>query len=110
MVVDELPKNIALVLPQAGGKYLFSTTQLGNKLSIISNLSLTRSVYNPEEYHYLKELYARIIQIQQSQIVFRGNDLCLSVQVVREILLSQKFIHQYIKSPDSLLTLTILRN
>ena len=71
MAVEEVPKNSLLSLPQAGGRYVFSITPLGNKLSIVSGIYLNRAVYSSVEYHYLKELYARIIQIQQSQIVLK---------------------------------------
>ena len=71
-VIDELPKNALLGLPQGGGRYVFSVTPINNKLSIVNGLYLNRPVYTSVEYHYLKELYARILQIQQSQIVLKG--------------------------------------
>jgi len=69
--VDELPKSVALALPQGGGRYVFSVTQLGNKLVITGGLTLTRAVYNSSEYHYLRELFTRMVQIEHSQIVFK---------------------------------------
>jgi hypothetical protein len=69
--VDELPKSMALSLPNGGGRYLFSVSQLGNKLSIISNLTLTHAIYSPAEYFNLREFYSRLIQAQQSQVVLK---------------------------------------
>jgi hypothetical protein len=71
LMIDELPKGAALVLPQNGGRYLFSATPVGNKLSITSMMTLTKPVYSATEYHALRELYSRMIQIQDSQIVLK---------------------------------------
>lgn len=70
-VVDELPKNSALSLPLNSGRYLFSVSNDGNKIQMTSNLSLSKSVYSSEEYHSLKELFSRIVDVQQSQIVLK---------------------------------------
>ena len=69
--VDELPKNVAIALPQNGGRYLFSTSVVSNKIQVMSNLTLSKSVYSPTEYHILKELFSRVIQSQESQIVLK---------------------------------------
>ena len=68
---EELPENVALILPAGGGKFLFSVSNLQDKVLMTSNLSLAKPVYSSEEYHYLRELYARYISIQQSQFVLK---------------------------------------
>jgi hypothetical protein len=70
-VPEDLPQNVAIALPNGGGRYLFSVTKLSGKLSITSTLSLTKSVYGPDEYHALKEVYSRYIATQQTQIVLK---------------------------------------
>lgn len=69
--VEELPTNAAVSLPQNGGRYLFSVTNLGNKISMTSIVNLSKTVYSPGEYPALRELYNRIVQLHQSQIVFK---------------------------------------
>ncbi|GHM99027.1 hypothetical protein WSM22_05170 [Cytophagales bacterium WSM2-2] len=69
--VDEIPKNTAQSLPQSGGRYLFSVNSLDNKIQVTSNLLLSKSVYSSEEYFTLRELFSRIVQVQQSQIVLK---------------------------------------
>lgn len=69
--VDESPANVAFQLPLGGGKFVLSTTNIGNKITMIHSLSLNKAIYGPDEYHHLKEYYARIIQAQQSQFVFK---------------------------------------
>lgn len=69
--VEELPKSAAFTLPQNGGRYIFSVTSLGNKIQMTSNLSLSKSVYSSEEYFLLKELFSRVVQSQEQQIVLK---------------------------------------
>jgi len=69
--VDEIPQSTALVLPQNGGRYLFNVTNPSNKISMTSVISLSKVVYSSAEYHNLKELFSRIIDTHQSQIVFK---------------------------------------
>lgn len=70
-VVEELPANAAIGLPLNGGRYLFNLTNLSNKVSMTSIVNLTKTVYSPGEYAALRELYNRIVQLNQSQIVFK---------------------------------------
>ena len=46
-------------------------TNLSNKVSMTSIVNLTKTVYSPAEYAALRELYNRIVQLNQSQIVFK---------------------------------------
>jgi len=70
-VVDELPKNVALALPQGGGRFLFSTVVSNDKIQMTCSLTLNKTEYSSNEYHYLRELFARVIQAQESQIVLK---------------------------------------
>jgi len=69
--LTEVPDKVALALPNAGGRYLFSIQNLGNRMLLSNSLSINRIVYSPEEYHYLKELYSRILQVQNASLVFK---------------------------------------
>jgi hypothetical protein len=71
MVVDEAPTSTAFALPNAGGKCLVNVTNTGNKISLACVIALNKAIYTSEEYHYLKEFFARIVQIQQSSFVFK---------------------------------------
>lgn len=68
--LDEAPKSVAFALPEKGGKYTFSVNNIGNKVTMTNTLNLTKAIYNSNEYHFLKELFSRIVQIQQSDFVF----------------------------------------
>lgn len=67
--VSSMPAKTALALPNNGGKYLFDVQRFGNKLTINSRFLINRSVYSPDEYHYLRELFARVIQTRHADIV-----------------------------------------
>jgi len=71
-MVDELPSNMAMSLPQGGGKCLLNINQSANKITLTSILSLAKPIYDSQEYHNLKEFFARVVQMQQSQFVFKA--------------------------------------
>jgi hypothetical protein len=67
--VKSVPETVALALPNNGGRYLFQAKVDGNKVSLSSNFIITKNYYSAEEYHYLKELFARMIQTQATDLV-----------------------------------------
>ncbi|WP_457270503.1 DUF3857 domain-containing protein [Pedobacter sp. UYEF25] len=67
----EKPKDMALGLPNNGGKYFLQTQILGNTLSVGQILEFSEAVYQADQYPYLKEFYSRIIQNQKSEIQLR---------------------------------------
>jgi transglutaminase-like putative cysteine protease len=70
-VVDELPTNAAMTLPLKGGRYLFNASNFSNKISLTSIINLSKTIYSSGEYSSLRELFTRMVQLQQSQIVFK---------------------------------------
>jgi hypothetical protein len=69
--LEKLPKNESFALPEDGGTFTIVYTADGNKIAIRSKINIKRSVYSPEEYHALKELYKNIVRKQAEQIVFK---------------------------------------
>lgn len=68
--ISELPAPVAIALPGGGGRYLQEMKNQGNKLTMSSVLTIAKTVYTSEEYHFLKELYSRLIAVQNTDIVF----------------------------------------
>lgn len=66
-----VPEKVGLALPNGGGRFLCQAQNLGNKLSMNNSLSIKKTIYSSDEYHYLKELFNRIIQIQNGELIFR---------------------------------------
>jgi hypothetical protein len=69
--IVNLPQKTGLVLPNAGGRYIIDVQNTDNKLSFNSSLSITRTLFASHEYQYLKELFARIIQIENGELIFK---------------------------------------
>ncbi|MCD9018571.1 DUF3857 domain-containing protein [Parachryseolinea silvisoli] len=65
------PAKVGLALPNDGGRFLFDIQQNVNRLSLHNSMQLKKAVYSSEEYHYLKELYSRVVAIEQTDLVFR---------------------------------------
>jgi hypothetical protein len=68
--LTETPEQQAFTLPRNGGKFLYSVSQPGNRVTATSVLNLTRATYNAEEYFGLKELFSRIVQLHAAPFVF----------------------------------------
>ncbi|RSK48433.1 transglutaminase domain-containing protein [Hymenobacter rigui] len=61
-VVAELPANMQLVLPNGGGRFLFSITQpTPQTLALVGRIHLLKTRYSAEEYHAIRELYAKAV-------------------------------------------------
>jgi hypothetical protein len=66
-----LPDKTALSLPNSGGRFLLEIQQLDNKITLNNSLTISRTIFSSDEYAYLKELFNRIIQIQNGDLIFR---------------------------------------
>ena len=69
--LQEKPKDMAIGLPENGGRYLLQTSVLENKLSVSQILQLNKAIYNSDEYLYLKEFYSKIIQNQKTDVLLK---------------------------------------
>lgn len=70
-VLAEKPGKVALSLPAGGGRFLFDVVETGSKATLTYSLTLARPVYHPQEYEYLKELFNRAIQVQNTDWLFK---------------------------------------
>jgi hypothetical protein len=67
----EKPKDMAIGLPNSGGKYLLKTIMENQNITINQILQFNNAIYQPEEYLSLKEFYSKIIQNQKSEILLK---------------------------------------
>jgi len=70
-VLLEKPKDMAIALPNAGGKYLLQTALDDNTISMNQILQFNNAIYQPEEYLFLKEFYSKIIQNQKTECLLK---------------------------------------
>lgn len=72
--IESAPQNSGLSLPNKGG--IFQTTYEANQNgahTFSHIIQFNRPVYSSEEYPYLKELFNKIIQAEQVDIIFKKN-------------------------------------
>ncbi|MBW4889302.1 DUF3857 domain-containing protein [Mucilaginibacter sp. HMF5004] len=69
--IAEQPAPVAMGLPNNGGKFLTSISAEGNLITYAQIEQLSKAIYFPEEYPYLRELFNKIIQHQKANIVFK---------------------------------------
>jgi hypothetical protein len=74
--VDELPKQIAVKLNEAGDgyfEYLISVS--ANIVSMRSRIKLQRTMFAPEEYESIREFFALIVNKHNEQIVLKKKNV-----------------------------------
>jgi len=67
----EKPKDMAIGLPNSGGRYLLSSKLEEDTISLNQILQFNNAIYQPEEYLFLKEFYSRIIQNQKTEFLLK---------------------------------------
>ncbi|MEJ7558934.1 MAG: transglutaminase domain-containing protein [Pedobacter sp.] len=69
--VEKAPKNEKLVLPNQDATFSFVFSQIDNKIGLISRICINKSIFSPEEYFDLKELFKNIVRKQAEQVVIK---------------------------------------
>mgnify|MGYP001161914934 CR=1 FL=1 len=69
--LDEVPERVGVALPNNGGRYIFQVQKNGKVLSVSTMLAISKTVFTSEEYHYLKELFNKMIGINQMDLVLK---------------------------------------
>jgi len=69
--IENPPPNITLALPDQGGSFktLYETSD--NSFTFLHTISFKKSIYQPDEYPSLKELYNQIILSEKSEMLFK---------------------------------------
>ncbi|ALI98888.1 DUF3857 domain-containing protein [Rufibacter tibetensis] len=70
-VVEELPKNILVSLPENGGSFTYALEVAENKIKVTSKLNIAKPIFLAQEYALLKEFYNQIIAKHAEQIVLK---------------------------------------
>ena len=69
--IENPPQGVAFALPNQGGKFFTNFESDNQKFTFSYVTRLDKSVYSPEEYPYLKELYNKIILTEKNEIIFK---------------------------------------
>ncbi|MGZ3836874.1 MAG: transglutaminase domain-containing protein, partial [Mucilaginibacter sp.] len=70
-VIENQPQPIAFAMPNRGGKFFTSFENDSNTFTFSYVTQFNKSVYGPDEYPYLKELYNKIILSEKNEMVFK---------------------------------------
>ncbi|MFA6403426.1 MAG: transglutaminase domain-containing protein [Salinivirgaceae bacterium] len=70
-VVENLPENKKMVLPDKTATFIYSVQQTGNSISIVSKFNINKVIFLPEEYLDLKEFYNQVIDALSKQIILK---------------------------------------
>lgn len=69
--VESAPEAVGLALPNQGGSLITNFANDGSLCTYSQVLQFKKSVYAPEEYPYLKEMFNKIIHSQKTEIVLK---------------------------------------
>jgi len=71
--IENAPKNTNLTLPLSGGLFVtdYQADGTGSGFTFAHVIQLNKSVYEPNEYPYLKEFYNQVILSEKNEIVFK---------------------------------------
>lgn len=72
-VVEEIPDPIVIRLPDKSASVRIQHQVSQNKLTTIYKFSIDKPVFMPDEYGFLKQLYAQIIKKQAEPVIFKVN-------------------------------------
>jgi hypothetical protein len=69
--IVELPESKSVALPGNKGEFNFSCQVVGNNISVVSTIRLYETEYSAEEYYWLKEFQAIIIEKHKEEVVLK---------------------------------------
>lgn len=69
--IENPPGDVSATLPNNGGSFIIKYNGIGNSFTLSSITSFKKSIYQPDEYPHLKELYNKIILSEKAEMIFR---------------------------------------
>ena len=69
--IENPPKNATFSLPNNGGNFTMTYSGDGKSFSFSHAMLFNKSIYGPNEYLYLKELYNKIILSEKTEMIFK---------------------------------------
>ena len=69
--IDEVPKPERILLPNKAGSMQYNVSVFGNEITVTSTYQIKKAEFFSNEYPYLREFYAAIVEKHGEQIVLR---------------------------------------
>jgi len=70
-LVESMPETVKLLLPEQAGLFKFLVNVTGNKITVTSTLSISKTMFTAAEYSDLREFYQRVAAKHAQQIVLK---------------------------------------
>lgn len=70
-IVDELPEQKVIALPEKSGTFNYSVKSQGGKLIVLSQFKTNKNLFLPTEYPALKEFYNIVVAKHAEQVVLK---------------------------------------
>lgn len=70
-IVEESPESKVIALPNKGGRFTYNVTVSGSEVTILNKLDINKTIFNQEEYPYLREFVEQYLQSQQQVFVLK---------------------------------------
>jgi hypothetical protein len=70
-VIEEMPKSIQMSLPENTGSFKYNAVLNGNQLQFNFTLNINKSVFQPEEYGAVRQIYEEMSKKLQEQVVLK---------------------------------------
>lgn len=71
--IDQIPEPVRIILPNKGAAVTINYNSVGNKVNVIYQFKINKSMFLPDEYELLKQLYALIIEKHAEPIILKQN-------------------------------------
>ena len=73
--VESLPASQRMVAEDKSFQFTFSSSHIGNTIQVVHDFSLNRSMFLPQEYETVKNMFAAIINKHSEKIVLKKTDI-----------------------------------
>ena len=70
--ITEIPKPVAIKLPNGNGNFFFQTSRQGNTVIVSSTISIRNSLFLPDEYEALKKFFQSIVDKHSEFILLKS--------------------------------------
>jgi len=69
--ISELPKTVIFKSPDNSLKYTYTVTNIGNVINFTCKMNISKTVFLPQDYAVLKEIYNQIFAKNAEQVVLK---------------------------------------
>ncbi len=73
--VESLPAPQRIIAEDKSFQFTFNISQIGNKIQVVHDFSLNRSMFLPEEYETIKNVFSTIVNKHSEKIVLKKADI-----------------------------------